>query len=118
MNLRGLAESDLSYIFDDGSTAVLLSPAGAEYPVVMISNDISEGIDPGTGQLVTGRYAYALLRMSMLPDLPKGIAESGEKPWRLRFVDLQGVTATFKIVSTRPDRTLGLVKCELQAYVN
>lgn len=126
MSLRTQAENDLAFIVEDvngfGWTIQLTDPSGytATGPLVGLSNDISQIIDPDTGQVVSGRSASVALRISTLVSkgysLPRNIADNNSKPWLVRFDDINGNPYTFKIRSTDPDRALGLIVCTLEAY--
>lgn len=125
MNLRQLAEQDLSVILEDsdngfGWAVQLTDPLGDNNPLTGYSNDIGAAIDPETGQIVAGNVASVALRISSLAALglpvPRGVADAGRKPWIVRFDDLQLKQWVFKIEETMPDRTLGMVVCILSAY--
>lgn len=122
MSLRTMAESDLSFILEDqlggfGWSITLTSPSGVVSDVVGFSNDISQVIDPNTGQLVSGRCASVTLRMSSLTTVPVGISNTSSKPWLVRFNDINGRVHNFKIIKSNPDRALGVVTCILEAYL-
>ena len=126
MSLRSAAEADLSFILEDGVMGfgwpiVITSPNGVSASFTGYSNDISSLIDPDTGQAVSGRIASVALRISTLRsstlgDIPRGIADSGQKPWIAKFDDINGLPYTFKIQSSNPDRGLGIVTCLLEVY--
>lgn len=126
MGLRDLAEQDLGAILEDsiygfGWPITLTDPAGLTDPnLIGFSNDISQIIDPDTGQLVSGRLASVALRISSLTlagfGLPKAIADQNSKPWVVTFNDINGTSHTFKVRQADPDRALGLVICILEAY--
>ena len=128
MNLRQLAEQDLGHIVEDGATGfgwpiTITDPDGnsSSGPLTGLSNDISQIIDPDTGQAVSGRAASIAIRISTLYEegfvLPQGIADTSIKPWTVEFEDINGLAYTFKITSTNPDRAIGLVTCTLEEYV-
>tara|TARA_R100000388_G_scaffold63439_3_gene46356 strand:+ start:47 stop:226 length:180 start_codon:yes stop_codon:yes gene_type:complete len=48
--------------------------------------------------------------------LPKGIADTGSKPWVIQFDDIGGTPYKFKVSQSNPDRALGLVVCLLELY--
>ncbi len=126
MGLRELAEKDLGFIVEG-------DPLGFRWPVTLtdptgrtsdglfgFSDDISQTIDPDTGQLVSGRLASVALRISTLRSqgfsLPSGIADQSRKPWVVTFDDINGTAHTFKVKQSDPDRALGLVVCILEGY--
>lgn len=126
MGLRSLAEADLGLILEDqafgfGWPIVLQNPAGVQsVGLVGYSDDISQTIDPDTGQLVSGRLASVALRTSTLIAqgfaMPYGVADTAAKPWVVRFDDINGTPYTYKVRQTNPDRALGLVVCILEGY--
>ena len=125
MNLREKAESDLARILESatgfGWPITITDPAGVSAPLIGYSNDISQVIDPDTGIAVSGRSASVTLRISSIYaaalSLPKGIADSGSKPWVIQFNDINGLPYTFKVAQSNPDRGLGIVTCILETYV-
>lgn len=125
MSLRQLAESDLGIILEDGTTGfgwpiTVTDPAGTVGTLTGFSDDIAQIIDPDTGQAVSGRLASVALRISSLTaeglSLPRGIADSGSKPWIIDFDDINGNAYKFKVSQSNPDRALGLVTCLLELY--
>ena len=125
MGLRQIAESDLGLILEDtvtgfGYSITLTDPSGTVRPLTGFSDDISQIIDPDTGQAVSGRLASAALRISSIISagltLPKGIADAGIKPWLVQFDDINGNPYTFKVAQSNPDRALGLVTLLLELY--
>lgn len=127
MGLRDLAEQDLGGILEDdaygfGWPITLTDPAGlSDNTLIGFSDDISQTIDPDTGELVNGRLASVALRISTLiaagfTDLPRGVADSTLKPWTVVFNDINGNAYTFKVKQGNPDRALGVIACILEEY--
>lgn len=126
MSLRRRAEQDLGVILENdvrgfGWALVLTDPDGnSSQELVGSSGDVSLLIDPETGQAVKGRRALVTLRISSLAEqgfeIPEHVSDSNERPWLVRFEDLQLNSYTFKIVSSDPDRTLGAVTCALELF--
>lgn len=125
MGLREQAEKDLGAILEDGVTGfgwpiTITDPAGTVGTLTGFSDDIAQIVDPDTGQAVSGRLASVALRMSSLMleglGLPKGIADTGSKPWVIQFDDIGGTPYKFKVSQSNPDRALGLVVCLLELY--
>ena len=125
MGLRVDAEADLNVILEDdvfgfGFPIVVTDPAGTVGSVIGFSNDISQFIDPDTGQAVKGRIASAALRISSLTTkglgLPTGVADATSKPWIIAFDDINGNPYTFKVIEGNPDRGLGMIVCVLELY--
>ena len=94
--------------------------AGTVKPFTGYSEDISQIIDPDTGQAVSGRLASVALRISSLITagftLPVGIADAASKPWIVEFLDINGNAFKFKVSASNPDRALGMVICQLELY--
>jgi len=124
MGLRQLAETDLGLILEDkvygfGYDITIIDPAGVSQNLIGFSDDIAQIIDPDTGQAVSGRLASAAVRISSLTgELPRGIADSGIKPWIVQFDDINGNAFTFKVSQSNPDRALGLVTLLLESYTS
>jgi hypothetical protein len=126
MSLRQQAEADLAFILEDSATGFgwpisVTDPTGLNRPLTGSSNDISQVVDPETGQVVSGRSASIALRTSSIfaagfNSLPVGIVDRDSKPWVISFDDINGNTHTFKVIQSNPDRTVGLVTCILEAY--
>lgn len=126
MGLRSDAEADLGAILEDsvrgfGWPITVTDPSGNVAPLTGDSGDISQLIDPDTGQAVSGRLAHVSLRISSLVaspvvGIPRTIADSTSKPWLITFDDINGTSYTFKVSESDPDRKLGLVICLLELY--
>ena len=125
MSLRELAESDLAGIVEDATTGfgwpvTVTAPNGFGAVLTGLSNDISQVIDPDTGQIVSGRLATVVLRTSSLDGAglgqPVGVSDAESKPWIIGFDDINGTSYKFKVRESNPDRALGLVFCILEAY--
>jgi hypothetical protein len=124
VGLRADAEQDLAFILEDedcgGVPVILINQDEEAAAFIGQSGDISQVIDPDTGQAVSGRLAHVSLRISSILaegfTLPRGISRSTEKPWLAIFTDFQGAAYRFKIQSSQPDRTLGIVTCLLELY--
>lgn len=118
MNIRQLAEQDLSVTLEDAETGfgwpvILTDPDGVSVNITAQSNDVSQIIDPDTGVAVSGRQCAAVMRLSSLYALgvgiPKGVPEPDRTPWLVQFPDINGIPYTFKVEYSDPDRTLGTV---------
>lgn len=125
MGLRELAETDAGNILNDvtygfGWSITVTDPDGASAVLTGFSNDISQLIDPDTGQAVSGRLATAAIHIQTLIDaglsLPVGIVDLNSKPWVIEFNDINGNSYTFKVNESNPDRALGVVVCILETY--
>lgn len=123
--LRELAEADLGNILNDdtygfGWSITVTDPAGASAVLKGFSNDISQLIDPDTGQAVSGRLATVAIRIADLVTaglgLPVSIVELASKPWVIEFNDINGNSYKFKVNESNPDRAIGMVVCLLELY--
>lgn len=126
MGLRNQAENDLSFILEDASGGfgwpiTLISPTSVTQNLTGFSDDISQLIDPDTGQAVSGRLASCALRMSTLDlseGMPQAVADTTGKPWVVQFNDILGNAHQFRIAQSNPDRALGVLTLILEAYKN
>jgi hypothetical protein len=124
MGLRSDAEQDLAVILETSDCGavpiILVNPAEEAEDFNGQSGDISQVIDPDTGQAVSGRLAHVSLRISTILsrgfEMPRGIARESQKPWLVIFTDFQGAAYRFKVQSSYPDRTLGIVTLLLELY--
>jgi hypothetical protein len=86
------------------------------------SDDISQLIDPDTGQAVSGRLASVALRISTIntkfpgQGLPINISNAALKPWIVEFDDINGNPHRFKVSESNPDRAIGMLICILELY--
>lgn len=123
MGLRDIAEADLKAIVENtadfGWPVTVTKPGGPTVAMVGLSTDISQTIDPDTGQAVSGRNASVSFVMSSLltafSALPTGISDGA--PWVVVFADIAGASHTFKVLEALPDRALGCVVCLLEHYI-
>lgn len=125
MSLVTQSEADLAESLEDtndfGWPVTLTDPAGLSKPLNGSSTDISQSIDPDTGHVISGRSASVALRISSIygagfASLPKGIADTSGKPWRVTFDDVNGSTYNFKVQQSNPDLKIGIVVCLLEEY--
>ena len=126
MALRDIAANDLRAILTDSSRGfgwpiTVVSPAGVSVDMVGSSTDISQLIDPQTGQAVSGRAASVAIPMVDLYAafsnvLPRAVAEAAGKPWLVTFADIAGTSHTFKVSDSNPDRAVGCVSLLLEFY--
>lgn len=127
MALRTIAEKDMAYIVQGDVNGwrwpiVITDPAGNSSATMFgLSNDVSLFIDPSTGQPISGRQASVAIRIADLTvqglvGFPRGISDRNVKPWTVKFNDINGNPFTFKIVSSEPDRALGILVCILEIY--
>ena len=120
--LREVAENDLETILEDkihgfAVDITLTNPAAETQTLTGFSNDVSQIIDPETGQIVSGRLATATLRLSKLTiGTPEGIADPKSKPWLCAFDDILGKNHSFKVAHANPDLTLGIILLALEIW--
>lgn len=96
---------------------VLTAPDGESESIKGFSNDISQSIDPDTGQIIGARtVTVAIAPDDLTIGRPKSIPDKASKPWTVSFDDLSSVQSTFKVTTTYPDQTLGLLVCVLENY--
>lgn len=125
MGLRQQARADTHMILSDMDgfswPIVVTNPDGLKARLHGFSTDIADLIDLETGQAVSGRQAEVSLSMQSLCEVglehPAYVADGDGKPWTIAFDDIQGKPHTFKVMRSAPDRTVGLVLCYLEAYV-
>ncbi len=123
MSLADQAAADLAAIFADeqgfAAEVELTSPDGITVGVRAFTADVAHLIDPQTGQAVSGRVVSLALPLALLADWPGlaiGVADTDRKPWSVKFCDVTGAEHTVRIRETRPDRTLGVLLCFVEAY--
>jgi len=121
MSLRETAAADLDVILNDiddwAVDIILTDPSGVSLSMRGFSMDIGVSVDAETGQLVSGRSASVSLPISDIlmagMVLPTGSTDTSSMPFVVTFDDTDGMSYRFEVVSTQPDRTLGLVVCAL-----
>lgn len=125
MNLLEQAATDLSTILGDkqngfARSVSLTAPGGPTIEVSGFVNDISQTIDPDTGQAVTGRSASVALRISEIKsaglDIPQNVSDNKLKPWLVEFAAIDGKLQLFKVSKSLPDRMRDIVVCTLEFY--
>ena len=127
MNLRQLAEQDLSFTLEDSVTGfgwpvTLTDPTGftGSSNLTGQSHDISQIIDPETGTAISGRSTAFVLRLASITAAgfaePKGIADSDKTPWLITFDDINGASYKFKVEYADPDRVLGTISLILGGW--
>ena len=124
MSLRNEAHIDLQDIMHDtdtgGNLCTITSPAGASETFRCFSNDIHLSIDPGTGDVITGRQSTATVLIEDLIEagfeVIRGIADQNSRPWVMILTDANGISHTFKVTESHPDRGFGLMTLFLELY--
>lgn len=97
------------------------SPDGFEAQVSGTYTDISQVIDPGTGEFVSGRQASVSIALSEFENagfdgLPRGIADTTIKPWVMQINHPCHSGGKFRVIQSDPDNTLMLITCILGVY--
>ena len=123
--LRQQAFDDLNSIFSDESSAVwpvtITDPDGVTKSFDARVKDVHQQIDPGTGEVITGRQVSVVVSLLSLLDAGflgiRGIPDALLKPWVVEFEDIIGRSGRYKIVETFPDNILGLMVCHCEVLV-
>jgi hypothetical protein len=124
MNLREVATTDLNNIItmDFGVEILLTPPTGLTKTVTGYTNDIAQVIDPDTGQIISGRVISIAVTLRSLSEqsleIPRGKMDESSNPWLVQFMDPDLKEYLFKVLSSNPDRALGIVTCELEFFKN
>lgn len=124
MSIRGEAHLDLIDILHDedtgGDLVIITSPNGSQETFRAFSNDIHLSIDPGTGDVVTGRQASITVLTSDLIAAGfqniRGIPDSSSRPWVVTAEDANDVSTDFKVIESHPDRGIGSMTLFLELY--
>lgn len=124
MSLRGEAHLDLIEILHDedtgGDLVTITSPDGSQEDFRALSNDIHLSIDPGTGDVITGRQASITVAISDLISVGfqdiRGIPDSNSRPWVVTAEDANDVLTNFKVIESHPDRGIGSMTLFLELY--
>lgn len=124
MGLRAQAVLDTQAILestdDFGVALTITDPDGLSAEVVGYSADVHLMVDPGTGQAVSARKISVAVHVNTLEQAglgqPVGVADKRAKPWLVSFADAKGAAQTFKVVSSEPDRVVGIVVLWLEVF--
>ena len=124
MSLRDIANTDLKEIMNDSETGgidcTLTSPSGSTASFKVLFNDIYQSIDPGTGEIVTGRQSHiSVLTDELITegfDDIRGISDTDSRPWLATITDALGRSSTHKVSESYPDATIGLTVLMLEFY--
>lgn len=125
MGIRSLAQSDLTAILNDsesgfGWTMLITAPDQTAAEFKGFSTDIAFVIDPDTGVPVSGRTASVAISLSDVAcqgmEIPRGIQDQSKKPWVVEFNDINNNPYKFKVMSSHPDRMLGMLVLQLEFY--
>lgn len=124
MGLRETARNHLGIILNSTRgfswPIKITDPSGTIGNLQGFSNDVSDLIDPETGQPVSGRQASIAVSVASLTaaglGLPKGISDSASKPWVVEFTNTDLKSYKFKVMRSNPDNVLMVVTCALEIY--
>ena len=115
MNIRELAEKDLSFTLEDtslsGSRFFLFDKKGNRFELAGFVGDIGYLLDT-TGTPVQGRTITTTYRLSSLAKKTKEVPQKG---WRVLLQDLSGTEYRLYVVRYEPDRTIGIGRLVLSA---
>ena len=116
MNIRDIAENDLSFILEDsvngfGIEFKLVSPDQTEYNLTGSYTDIGFFIDPQTGVGVDGSYQEIVFRISSFVS-QGGTVYPDRDLWHIENVKVNGIKVieSYGIASVQTDKTLGVIK--------
>ena len=116
MNIRDIAESDLSFILEDsvngfGIEFKLVGPDQTEYNLTGSYTDIGVFIDPQTGVGVDGSYQEIVFRISSFVS-QGGTVYPDRDLWHIENVKVNGIKVieSYGIASVQTDKTLGVIK--------
>lgn len=126
MGLRSQAHTDLIGIVesseDFGWPIVVVAPGGQELSLTGLHTDHGLTFDLETGLPISGRRAAVALVLQRFTDAglpePRAVIDAAGRPWVVRATDIHGTSHLYKIVETMPDRTIGMVTCVLEVYVD
>lgn len=124
MSLRDIANADMREIMNDAVTGgvdcTLTNPSGSTASFKVFFNDIHQAIDPGTGEIITGRQSsIAVLTNELITagfDGIEGVVDSDAKPWLATIADANGRSSTHKIAESYPDASIGLTVLLLEFW--
>ena len=118
MNLRELAEKDLSLTLEDasltGSRFLLIDKNKNEFELTGQVGDIGYLLSMD-GAPVQGRTITVCYRMSSLALKTKSIPQRG---WRVKLTDLSGAEYDLYVARYEPDRTIGIARLILSVSLN
>ncbi len=110
MNLRELAEKDLSLTLEDthlaGSRFVLIDKKKNEYELVGQVGDIGYLLSTD-GVPVQGRTINVVYRISSLAKFTSDVPSKG---WTVKVQDLSGAEYSLDVFRYEPDRTIGIAR--------
>jgi hypothetical protein len=122
MNLYAQASADTKAILEDSATGfgvlmTLTNPAGATQEITGQGYDISNTIDPETGQNISQRRVHVALPVeSFTIGTPIGIASKTSKPWLVEFqLPTWDAPRKFRVDESLPD-AVGVRLCFLDEW--
>lgn len=106
MNLRAIAEKDLSCTLEgDGQEITISAPDGTDYAVKGIVNDIGFATD-AMGQQIAARNICCMWRLSSLSDNGRYILP--DNGWKVTYTDLMGNVVCGYVTRVEPDQHIGV----------
>lgn len=113
-DFREIINSDIGASLE----CVITSPDGVINSFKCRMSDISQSIEPGTGDRVSGRRVSISMSLFDLKhegfESVRGIEKKNEKPWKVEFNNILCDQGTFKVTETAPDYTLGVIVLHLE----
>lgn len=124
MSLRDTANADLRDILNSDDTGgvlcIITAPDESFEEFRVFHNDIQQSVDPGTGEVVTGRQSSIAVLTNELIDGGfegiRGVADAESRPWLVTITDVVGRSDTFKVCESFPDNSIGLTVLLLEFY--
>lgn len=104
---REIMQSDIGASWD----CTVISPAGISAPFLCRVADISQQVNATSDEIAMGRQIVISIVTQDLIDAGfsdvRGIEHSSEKPWKVYTDDINGVSGTYKVTESNPDRSIG-----------
>ena len=120
------SERDLEQSLEDalagtGTTMTITDPSGTAADLTGHVIEIGAFVDLETGQLVSVQHGHVAVRMSRLisifgAELPDGKPASDEKSWLIVAQDIVGTRHRYRVTESALDRTLGIVRMQLDRW--
>jgi hypothetical protein len=102
------------------STVKLTSPAGVTRDVAAVTNEVWQGLDPNSGNIVNGAVASIAISLDALSKAGLGIPQNSRdtkaKPWLVEMTLADGAPRTYTVEESRRDMGLGVIWYVLGEY--
>lgn len=125
MSLLDRVRSDVARITQNtkefASEVKLQNPSGQFATVAAITNEVWQGLDPNSGNIINGAVASIAISLDALTKaslggIPQNPHNAKEKPWLVELTLADGVPRTYKIAESRRDMQMGLIWYVLSRY--